>query len=301
MNSLSSLAQRLRSKPDKIWIRVPCPVLAFVLGLVLFASASGEAPLVLAVHPYLSLTELMQRYSPLADYLGEALGQPVVVRIGRNYQEHLAYIGKDKVDIAFMGPALYVKMVAAYGKKPLIARLEVNGNPMFQGKIIVRKNAPIDNLEALLGKRFAFGDPASTMSHLVPRFMLWQAGITAEKLADYQFLGSHANVALSVLAGDFDAGAVKEEVFYQFEAQGLKAIATTPLVSEHVFVTRSSLPLETIEAVKKALFRLRDTPEGQRILRGIKTTATGMAPARDTDYNNLRDMLRTFKRLDIYW
>lgn len=119
------------------------------------------------MHPYLPYAELIQRYSPLADYLGEALERSVVVRIGRNYHEHIVHIGKNRVDIAF-------------------------------------------------------GDPESTMSHLVPRFMLWRVGVTGEVLADYQFLSNHTNVALGVLVGDFDAGAVKEEVFYEFEPKGLK-------------------------------------------------------------------------------
>ena len=138
------------------------------------------------------------------------------------------------------------------------------------------------------------------MSHLVPRFMLLEAGISADDLADYQFLGSHPNVALGVLAGDFDAGAVKEEVFNTYEPQGLQALATTPPFSEHVFVARSTLPPETVEVVRLALYRLRDTPEGQTILSGIKKRLTGMVPVQDSDYDNLREILKNLHRLDTH-
>jgi len=262
--------------------------------------ASAQDPLILAVHPYLPFSELTDRYTPLADYLGNQLGRNVVVRIGRNYKDHMGYIGRDEVDIAILGPALYVTLVDKYGEKPLLARLEIDGKPVFHGKIITGKGSPIVSLADLKGKRFAFGDPESTMSHLVPRFMLLEAGVSADDLADYQFLGSHTNVALGVLAGDFDAGAVKEEVFYKFEQQGLKALATTPPFSEHVFVARSTLPTQTVEAVREAMNQLKDTPEGQDILSRIKKRLTGMVPAQDSDYDNLREILMTLQRHGIH-
>ncbi|MGD8312623.1 MAG: PhnD/SsuA/transferrin family substrate-binding protein, partial [Gammaproteobacteria bacterium] len=206
------------------------------------------------------------------------------------------YIGRDEVDIAFMGPALYVALVDKYGPKPLLARLEIEGDPVFRGKIITLKDSPITSLAELKGKHFAFGDPESTMSHLVPRFMLREAGVGLEDLAEYRFLGNHTNVALGVLAGDFDAGAVKEEVFREFEQRGLQALATTPAFSEHLFVARSTLPAQTVATLREALYRLRDTPEGRIILAGIKDRLTGMVPVEDSDYDNLREILNTLQR-----
>lgn len=262
--------------------------------------ASAQDPLILAVHPYLPLAELTNRYTPLADYLGNQLGRNVVVRIGRNYQDHMVHIGKDEVDIAIVGPALYVTLVDKFGEKPLLARLEIDGKPVFHGKIITGKGSPIASLADLKGKRFAFGDPESTMSHLVPRFMLLEAGVSADDLADYQFLGSHTNVALGVLAGDFDAGAVKEEVFYKYKQQGMRVLATTPPFSEHVFIARSTLPTQVVEAIREAMYQLKDTPEGQDILSGIKKRLTGMVPVQDSDYDNLREILTKLQRQGIH-
>lgn len=200
-----------------------------------------------------------------------------------------------------MGPMDYLKMMKVYGKKPLLARLEVNGRPVYREKIIARKEVPFDDLRAIKGKRFAFGDPASTMAHLIPRFVLWKAGVTVEDLGEYQFLISHTNVALRVLASDFDAGVVEEEVFYALEKQGLKAIATTPPLPHYVFVALSALPPETVQAVRAALYHLKDTATGRSILRGLEEHVTGMAPAQDTDYDNLREILGSLKSLGIEW
>ncbi|MBI3570337.1 MAG: phosphate/phosphite/phosphonate ABC transporter substrate-binding protein [Gammaproteobacteria bacterium] len=259
--------------------------------------ARAEEPLTLAVHPYLPTKEVMARFTPLADYLSKEIGRPVVVRVGGNYQEHIAHVGKDQADIAFMGPAPYITMVAKYGKKPMLARLEIKGQPLFQGHFIVRNDSPLKSLADLKGKRFAFGDRESTMSHLVPQYMLEKAGVTLDKLADHKFLGSHNNVVLAVLSGDFDAGAVKDEIYDKFAPQGLRSLASTPFFSEHLFVTRNTLSPDIIQTVRTAMLRLKDTPRGREILKAINPNTTALVPAADADYDNLRDVLKALGQL----
>lgn len=266
-------------------------VLVALLSFALPAVATDPAPLVLGVHPYLPPKEIQERFAPLAAYLGKAMGRPVTVRVGRNYDEHIAAIGKDQLDIAFMGPGAYVTLVRTYGPKPLLARLEVNGKPHLTGVIIVRRDSPLKSLPELKGKRFAFGDPQSTMSHTVPQRMLDQAGVPEKALAHHQFLGAHKNVALAVLAGDYDAGAVKSEIFDEYAPKGLRALATSAPVSEHLFVTRGNLPREQIEQLRRTLLGARTAPEGMAMLRAINKDTTNLVPAADGDYDGLRRLL----------
>ena len=97
--------------------------------------APETGPLILAVHPYLLPGELIRRFTPLAHHLGDRLGRKVLVRVGKDYTEHEEHIGRNQVDIAFMGPAPYVRMTELYGPKPLLARLEIRGQPVFRGLI----------------------------------------------------------------------------------------------------------------------------------------------------------------------
>jgi phosphonate transport system substrate-binding protein len=280
-----------------------------ILGCVLVLTAlphslaakilTGQPPLILGVHPYKSAVTLVESYKPLASYLSHKTGRTITVRITRDYSTHIQLIGEDKLDIAYMGPASYVDLVMRYGKKPLLARQAIHGNPTFQGKIVVHRDSTISSLVELVGKRFAFGDSASTMSHLVPRYMLRQAGVTVDRLTKHQFLGSHDNVALAVLAGDYDAGAVKEAVYKKYQARGLKVLATTPALSEHLFVTRSKLPAEVRRTLREALYILKDDPQGPAIMAGIKPGMTAWVPVTDTDYDNLRIILNALAREDI--
>ena len=271
-----------------------------VLQVLLFSgNLLADEALIFAVHPYLPATELVKRFAPLADYLGRGIGQPVTLKISKDYKEHIDLVGRGDADIAYMGPASYVRMTDRYGIKPLLARLEIMGKPVFKGAIIVRRESKIHDLADLAGKRFAFGNPASTMSHLVPRYMLIDEGVEISELAGYTHLKTHNNVALSVLVGDFDAGAVKEEVFYKYEERGLRALAWTPAISEHVFVAGSALSPKKADVLRTALYNLKNTGEGEEIMKGIKNTMTAMVPAKDGDYDNLRHILRTLERDSI--
>ncbi len=261
-------------------------------------SKAGE-PLIFAVHPYLPATEIVERFTPLVKYLSKELGETVIIDVSLDYQNHIARTGKDNVDIAYMGPASYVKMVDTYGRKPLLARQEINGKPTFHGVIIVKKDSPLRSLTDLAGKRFAFGDPESTMSHLVPRYMLWKEGVTIDNLGGYAFLANHHNVALGVLAGDFDAGAVKEEVFDEYEKRGLRDLARTPEISDHVIIATNRLSPEKIQKLRDALNSLSGKEDGRNILNSIKPSIS-LVPAKDEDYDNLREILKALAKLGIY-
>lgn len=247
--------------------------------------------LILGVHPFLSHEEIEKKFTPIANYLSKQTGIDIKVKVGSSYEEHIRYVGEDKVDIAYMGPASFVNTVNQYSRKPILARLEVNGYSYFQGNIIVRKDSGIKSLKDLKGRRVAFGDPNSTMSYIVPHHLLHQAGVFPDKAVKHDFLHSHNNVALGVLSGNYAAGAVKPAVFKKFEAQGLSTISTTPKISEHLFVTRSTLPTNQVEALRQAMLNIKRSSKGMSALHAIKKSITNLVKATDRDYDNLSKII----------
>jgi phosphonate transport system substrate-binding protein len=271
---------------------------ALCLLLVLFAAEVAGEELILGVHPYLHATTLMERFTPLADHLGQALGVTVRVKVGSSYSDHITAVGRGEVDIAFLGPAPYVRLVHQFGERPLIGRLSFNGTAHFQGVIAVPVSSDIRSLQEISGKHFAFGDPESTMSTLVPVYMLHRAGVEMADLGGYAHLENHHNVALGVLLGKYDAGAMKAEVFYAYQERGLKALTWSPEVSSHLFVANPALSEELIGELRQAMWDLHKTPEGLQVLASIKKGATGVIPVQDGDYANLREILRVMGRLE---
>lgn len=255
------------------------------------AEPPGQKTFILAVHPYLPKNEIISRFKPLADYIARSIGRPIEVRVGRDYEEHIDAIGTDNVDIAYMGPVPYVKLVAKYGNKPLLARQVIAGQPFLKGEIIVRQDSPLQSLSELKGKRFIFTDPDSTMGSVLPQKMLAKSGVTLASLGGYKFVEGHDNVALAVLAGDFDAGAIKEETFQQYEAKGLRALVHLPPVYDHVFVTSAKLPAELVDTLRSLLLKLNDSPEGRSIMASIHPHMTALVAPKDSEYDSLRGVM----------
>ena len=260
------------------------------MAMRLAAGAPAE-PLVLAIQPYLAPPEIINRFTPLADTLAQALGRPVVVRVGKSFEEHVEAIGTDNVDIAYLGPASYVMLVSRYGPRPILARQVVNGDPMLHGEIVVRTDSAIRTLADLKGRSFAFGDTHAAAGHVIPQVMLRRAGIPESALGPHKFLGSNRNVALAVLAGDYDAGTVKEEVFDEFAARGLRSIATLAPVAEHVLVASRKLPAPVVARLREALLAMARTPDGQSALRAIEPGLNEFVPATDSDYDSMRALM----------
>jgi len=252
--------------------------------------------LTLGVHPYLTPPELLERFTPLARYLNEKTGHTINVQVSDSYYDHIQRIGNGQLDIAYLGPSLYVELVKQFGQFPLLARMEIKSRPQFQGAIVVRQESSAESLADLKNKSFAFGSPHSTMSHLVPRYMLIQAGIN-ENLASYSYLGNHESVALSVLLGQNQGGAVKEEVYEKYKERGLRALAWTPEISEHLFVACTQLAEKEVDVIRQALLNLRQHDPEKVILSALKKNTTALVPVSDQDYDNLREIIKV---LDEY-
>ena len=262
-----------------------------VLIFLLLIPVVSQADLILGVHPYLDSETIKNRFAPLAEYLSEKLETNVEVRVGKDYESHIETIGNDHIDIAFLGPASYVSLTEKYGSKPLLARLEANGKPSFSGHIIVRKESPLQKIDDLKNTFFAFGDKSSTMSTLVPKAVLKQNNISLDDLTGYRHFKGHKNVAIAVLAGDADAGAVKEEILTSYEPRGLRSLAKLPDISEHLFVTSSDLHPAMVKKIREIMLSINQPEMVALILQPIKKKITGLESVKDSDYDSLRELI----------
>ncbi len=268
-----------------------------VLLLIPQLASAAERKLTIHIYPYAPAGKIVKQFTPLSHYLMDKLKRDVDIVISKDHIQHLLMIGSDKADIAFLGPALYVQLVRSYGKKPLLARIEVNGSPLLQGVIFISASSLVNSVTALKGRGFAFGYPDSTMSHLVPLHMLRRKGVQLEDLGQHAFLHDQQNVVLSVLMGDFDAGAVNAEIFLQNKDRGLKDIAWSPKVSEHLLVASTKLFKKTVTALRRALYDIHNDPDAKIILSSIRKGMTGFVPVADTDYDSLRELIESKTRV----
>ena len=270
---------------------------ALMLGFLLAAAASlavpnrGGSAMVLGVHPYLSYTEIRVQFDPLAHYLTQHLGIDVKVGVGNSYDDHVEQIGRNRIELAYIGPVGYVKMVNRHGPKPLLAALQTENGKHLTGHFVVRDDSPLRSIADLAGHSVGFGDPNSTMSSVVPTATLQNAGIDVNHLIHQRRYHGHNSIAIGVLSGQVDAGAVKDEVFQRYVSQGLRSLAEFPPVTEHLFLASSDLNPGIIDQIRSLLLGLNQSAEGRRVLRALHPKATALVPVEDSEYDSLRDLI----------
>ena len=265
------------------------------LGLLSDPIQKSSGTLILRIHPFLPIGDVIRRFKPLASYLSTRLRRQIEVKVSKSYQDHIELVGEGNYDIAYLGPVPYIKVVEKYGPQQLLTRLAINKAPFMKGVFFTRRGSIIKDLEGLRGKNIALGYPSSTLSNIVPRYMLEQVNLNCNKSISCYNIGNHADVVLSVLAGENDAGAVKEEVFNKYKSRGLKAITFTPLISEHLFVINPKQKKQYYGKVQNALFNLSKSSKGKNILKAIKPGASALVKVADQDYDNLRLILEELK------
>jgi len=265
-------------------------VLCTTLGQPAHIAAAPEQ-LILGVFPYLPYSRLKAQFDPLARYLADALGIEVNVRIGSSYAEHVDQIGLERIELAYVGPVSYVKLAAKYGPRPLLAMLETGGNSRLNGHIVARQDSALRHVEDLAHHTIGLGDPNSTMSSVVPTAMLRQAGLELDRQVSLRRYRDHSSIAVAVLSGQVDAGAVKDEVYQRFAPQGLRSLVSLPSVSEHLFVASPALDPELVTRIRTLLLDLHRTRPGQQALRAVHPRATALVPVVDADYDSLRALL----------
>ena len=265
---------------------------AILLCIVLFATALlpnqaawAKDALVMGVHPYKPVQELHKMFKPIADYISQKLGVPVELTFGKSYEDTAEKLGKGEIDFSFLGPTTYAKFSGIYHLKPLV-QIVNNGKPSFDGVIVVKKGSPIKTIKDLKGRSFAFGDRNSTLTHVVPLYMLMNEGITVRDLGKHAFVGSHDNVALGIITGMFDAGGLMPDIAKKYEEQGLVVIVKQPELPEHVFAATKSMNPATFKKIQDALLTMDPA-----LYKNIKGSLTALQKFNDKDFDGLRKIL----------
>jgi len=244
------------------------------------------------VVPLESPARMHRRFTPLAHYLGRALGRPVELKVALDFSEAVRDLGEGRTQFAYLTPSTYVLAHMRFGATLLATALR-RGKPFQHAAIICRRDARIRTLADLQGRSFAFGDINSTSSHIVPRALLLEAGVGVERLGSFAHLGHHDAVAAAVLRGDYDAGAVMESVAAQYEAEGLMTLVQSPPIPEFNICAARDLPGAVQEILKGALLALsRDAAAGAAVLETLYADYTGFARATDADYAGVREMMQ---------
>jgi phosphonate transport system substrate-binding protein len=227
----------------------------------------------------------------LKEYLEKEIGKPVDLVITTDYSSMIEAARHGRLELAYFGPLSYVLARQKCDIEPFAA-LKSKGQTTYQAVLIANVGSGVARVEDVRGKEVAFGDTASTSSHLIPRGMLADHGLRAP--ADYreQFVGAHDAVALTVQSGKAQAGGLSKPIYESLLARGIldpgkvRVLEESKPFPQYPWTMRADLDPALKEKVRRAFLTLTD-PE---VLRPFK--ADGFGPVNDRDYDVVRDLAR---------
>jgi phosphonate transport system substrate-binding protein len=250
-------------------------LLGVIVGVFLLASASpvlqaetaGKTTFRFGVIPRFNPHVTYEYYQPLMDYLSRNTPYRFELRLGRTYLETIEDLRIGTTDVAYLGGATFTIARHRFGARALVKPRNAEGGTTYRCFIVVRKDSAVRTIQDLRGKSVAFGARRATTGSLIPSYMLFGSGVTPNHLKAVKNLHNHEEVAKAVLKGVYDAGAVKDVVAWQYEAQGLRIIAESEELPNAPIAAGPSLPKDAEAAMVKALLSIDgNSPEGKVIL-----------------------------------
>ena len=229
------------------------------------------------------------KYQPLMDYLSGVTGQRWELVIGPSYERTVEDLCAGRLTAAYLGPYSYVRAHAACGAVP-VAKLNTDGKPTYTSVILVRTDSPIKSVQDIAGKRFGFGSPMSTSSHVMPRAMLADAGLRPGVDFTCRYYFHHERAARAVLLGEVDASGVRDIVGEKFTQRGLRILARSVQIPNFPFVVAPGSPQALRDELFNALVvRPRIDPAAAATIKGWdEELAGGFVPATDAEYESVR-------------
>jgi phosphonate transport system substrate-binding protein len=265
------------------------------------ALAQGRDPATLrvALLPDENATTLIQNAQPLKAYLERTLNKKIELIVTTDYSSMIEAMRFGRIEVAYFGPFSYV---LAKSRAPEIEPFAVGverGAPTYNSVLIANVTGGVKTLADIQGKPFAFGDQASTSSHLAPRaYLLKTAQLDGDK--DYKpvFLGTHDAVARAVQAGQVPAGALSRPILDSLISKNvidpakIVQLALSEPIPNYPIVMQGNLTPALKQSLRDAFLNVQD----KEVLKSFRVE--GFVATDDKAYDVLRETAKILK-LDL--
>lgn len=265
---------------------------ALLLGVTaVHAADSNPKKLRVALLPDENASVVIKNNEPLKKYLEQKLDLPIELVVTTDYSSMIEAMRHGRLELGYFGPLSYVLARSKSDIEPFAA-LKQKGTTTYQSVVIGNVAAGVTSVAAAKGRNVAYGDKASTSSHLIPKSILAAAGL--QPGSDYQenFVGAHDAVAMAVQNGHAQVGGLSKPIFESLLERKLidpakvKVLAESKPFPQYPWVMRSDLNPELKAKIRAAFLELKDPA----VLKPFK--AEGFGPVSDQDYEVVRDLAK---------
>ncbi|MCF6217219.1 MAG: phosphate/phosphite/phosphonate ABC transporter substrate-binding protein [Gammaproteobacteria bacterium] len=261
---------------------------------LLAAVADNPDTLKVALLPDEDAATIIKKHQVFKAYLERVLDKKIELIVTTDYSSMVEAMRHARIDLGYFGPFSYI-MAKSKSNIEAFAAKSTQGTPHYQALLIVNAEKGISHYADIKGYDVAYGDPASTSSHLIPKSMLLAAGLRAGVDYNQHFLGAHDAVAMAVQRGHAAVGGLSKPIFETLIARGLidarkvVVFAESKPFPQYPWVMRSDLDEVLKAQIRDAFYTLKD----KQVLAAFK--ADGMVAVSDADYDVVRQLKHELK------
>ncbi len=286
-------------------------VLAFglLLGGAVFAKTSvpseeGGVPKVVrfGFFPAGDPDKLRVEAKTFAEEMQNKINLPVEVFIAKDYASLTRAMSQNKVDFAFLTPAVYVDLDAQ--KKVKVLLKKVWATDSYYSVLATRKDSKYRSSRDLKGARLAFIDRESTSGYLYPSRFLAKQKMKPQDFTGIEFLGSHKASVEALDAGRVDvisvfsddaAGKTSALSHYgKKKPQDYRILWTSEAIPNDPFCVHQEFYKKFSRSTHDVMFALIEladdnvkTPRWSEVL-----GARSLVPATSRHYESVRGLMR---------
>ena len=181
----------------------------------------NPAALMLSYSPQEDSVVYEKLWTPYVDYLKTCVGKPVRFLPVYSSAATVEALRSGRIQLSLLSAGDTPFAVNIGGAIPIATHgTEKDGVAAYHLIVVVKKTSAFKALADLKGKRVAHVSPSSNSGNLAPRALFPKEGLVPDK--DYKVLysGKHDNSVSGVINGDYDAGAVADDVLIRMLKRG---------------------------------------------------------------------------------
>ena len=258
-------------------------MLVFATTLTQAANALGgtpdasSKPLILGYFPVVSTVALFKRFSPLRDYLAEALGRPVVLQTAKDFPTFVSRTDARRYDLVVTAPHFALRATDS-GKYVVRATVSKDVQQLF----VVRSDSPVSTIADLAGKNIATPPTSALMTMMGKRYLM-DAGLVGDRQPVYRPFTSHNAANQAVIAKEMDAAIASSNIIQKAIKRGdaLRILAWGETLPNMAMLVASDLDGALGARVSEILVGMKNSKHGQQVLKQIAFPGYRVVSAQD--------------------
>lgn len=250
-----------------------------------------------AIHPYKNTQATFDAYKPILEYIeSKVVGVSLDLETSNNYAHFEQKLKEQSVDFALPNP--YQTVEALDLNYTVVAKMAPDD--VFRGVIVARKDANIQNLSDLKGKKVSFPAPTALAATLMPKWFMYERGVDPNRDFESIYVGSQDSSILNAYMSITVAGCTWPPPWELWaknnpeKASKMSVIWQTDSLPNNSVMAHSRVPKEIQSAIAKALIDMKNDKTGLELLK--KAGFDGFEEAEASTYKKVEEFLEKYDK-----